>query len=55
MFVAQTKKGAMAWNIILFMVITLVVVLVALALTKVKPDPKEPGSFRHTLGLGKKK
>lgn len=55
MFVAQSKKGAMAINIVVMMLVIIVSVVIAMAFIKVKPDPKEAGSYRHTLGLGKKK
>jgi len=54
MFVANTKKGSGFWNGLILLAIVVVGAVVAFSLMKIKADPKSPGDFRPTLGLGKK-
>lgn len=54
MFVAATKKGSGFINGLVLFSIVVVAAVVALSLVKIKQDPKNPGGFRNTLGLGKK-
>lgn len=55
MFVSSSKKGAMVWNIAIFLGLATAAVVLGLALVSFKKDPKNPENLKASLNLGKKK
>jgi len=55
MVLSNSTKGGKIGNVLILLAIVLAAVAAAMALVKIKPDPKDTGSFRYSLGLGKKK
>ncbi len=54
MFISSSKKGSGFLNGLILFAVVMVAAVAALAIVKIKQDPKNPGGFRNTLALGKK-